>query len=194
MAVGAVLTTLVLSACGDGETVGSTVVDIPGLDPDAEIEIVEVEPDPSNESYVWTHAVHVDGLPPMNVGHPTSDFLEDAHRVGDDPDNYLCTAIGGSGGCEVEDPNRPSIAGLTGGDPDIVAWQWYFVPDDATAVTFTDQDGRTTWQRPLERMVIFPDTVEDDPDGDCPCRLDAVDRDGAVIASVDNRSGSYIDE
>ena len=185
---------LVLAACGDGDTVGSTVVDVPGLEPSDEIEIVEVEPDPSNESYEWTHAVQVEDLPAVNVGHPTADLLEDAHRVDADPDDYSCTAIGGSGGCEVEDPGRPSVAGLTSGGPDIVAWEWSFVPDDAVAVTFTDQDGRTTWQRPLQRMVIFPDTVEDDPDADCRCRFDAVDRDGEVIASVDVLSLSYIDE
>jgi hypothetical protein len=188
------LTALVLSACGNGDTVGSTVVDVPGLDPDAEIEIVEVEPAPSDESYAWTHAVQVEGLPPVNVGHPTSEFLDDAHRVGDDPEDYLCTAIDGSGGCSVEDPDKPSVAGLTAGGPDVVAWEWSFVPDDAAAVTFTDRDGRTTWQRPLERMVIFPDADEDDPDGMCRCRFDAVDRDGEMIVSIDAESGSYIDE
>jgi hypothetical protein len=42
--------------------------------------------------------------------------------------------------------------------------------------------------------VIFPDTVESDMDGDCPCRLDAIAEDGEVIISVDVDSSSYIDD
>lgn len=86
------------------------------------------------------------------------------------------------------------ISGLTFGGPDVRAWSWQFVPDDADAIRFTDQDGRTSWQRPQERLVIFPDTVADDPDGDCACRLDAIDIDGAVIVSVDVKSSSYTND
>ena len=41
--------------------------------------------------------------------------------------------------------------------------------------------------------MIFPDTVESDMDGRCPCRLDAIAEDGDVIISVDVDSSSYID-
>jgi hypothetical protein len=42
--------------------------------------------------------------------------------------------------------------------------------------------------------VIFPDTVDDDPYGVCPCRFDAIDADGVVIASVDLQTGTYIND
>jgi len=173
---------------------GSSAPQIPGLDPNDEVELVEVEPDPSNDSFVWSHALQVEGLPKSNVGHPTAEFLEDAARVGGDPEDYLCFGdASGSGGCSVEDPEQPSIGGLTFGGPDVLAWSWDFVPDGAVAVRFIDQDGEATWQRPLERTVIFPDTVEEDPAGNCPCRLDAIGEDGGVIISVDVPSSSYID-
>ena len=42
---------------------------------------------------------------------------------------------------------------------------WVGVPDQAVAVQFTDQDGTATWERAADRLVIFPDTVGDDPEG-----------------------------
>jgi hypothetical protein len=183
-----VLILLSLVAC-----TGSSAPEIPGLDPNEEVELVVVEPAPSNDSYVWTHAVQVGDLPPMNVGQPTAEFLEDAARVGADPEDYLCSGdASGSGGCSVEDPEDPSISGLGFGGPDVMAWSWDFVPEGAVAVRFIDQDGETSWQRPVERTVIFPDSVED-PDGACHCRLDAIAEDGGVIISVDVDSSSYID-
>jgi len=148
---------------------------------------VEIEPAVGDESFVWTHAYEVEGAPPVNVGHPTAEFLEDAARIPDDPNLYLCFGDerGVSGACEVEDPDRPAIVGLTFGTPDVHAWTWAFVPEEAAAVQFTDQDGRTTWQRPRDRVVVFPDTVEADPDGDCACQLDAMTADGAVVDTVD---------
>ena len=173
----------------------SSAPEIPGLDPTEEVELVEVEPGPSDDSFVWSHALQVEDLPPVNVGHPTSEFLEDAARVGADPEDHLCLGdASGAGGCSVEDPDVPSIAGMTFGGPDVRAWSWDFVPDDAVAVRFIDQDGETSWQRPVERTVIFPDTVESDMDGDCPCRLDAIAEDGEVIISVDVDSSSYVDD
>jgi hypothetical protein len=59
---------------------------------------------------------------------------------------------------------------------------------------FIDQDGRTPWQRPFDRIVIFPDTVEGGIDDvDCACQLDAIGEDGEVILSVDVDSLSYVD-
>ena len=163
----------------------SSAPDIPGLDPSEEVELVEVEPAPSDDSFVWTHAVQVGELPQLNVGHPTAQFLEDAARVGDDPEDYLCFGdASGSSECSVEDPDDPSITGLTFGEPDVMAWSWAFVPDDAAAVRFIDQDGATSWQGPLEATVIFPDIVQD-PDGRCSCRFDAIGENGEVISSVD---------
>ena len=173
---------------------GSSAPEIPGLDPNDEVELVEVDPDPSNDSYVWSHALQVEGLPQVNVGQPTAEFLEDAARVGDDPEDYLCFGdASGSGGCSVEDPEHPSISGLTFGGPDVLAWSWDFVPDDSVAVRFFDQDGEATWQRPLQGTVIFPDTVENDPEAICACRFDAIGEDGGVIISVDLNSLSYVD-
>jgi hypothetical protein len=185
--VGLVLVSMV--ACTE-----SSAPEIPGLDPNQEVELVEVEPAPSDDSFVWTHAVQVGDLPQLNVGHPTDQFLEDAARVGDDPEDYLCFGdASGSSGCSVEDPEDPSITGLTFGGPDVLAWSWDFVPDEAVAVRFIDQDGATSWQRPIEATVIFPDTVEE-PDGPCPCRFDAIGETGDVISSVDVESSTYIDD
>ncbi len=168
--------------------------DIPGLDPSEEVELIEVEPGPSDDSFVWSHALQVEDLPPVNVGHPTAEFLEDAARVGAEPEEHLCLGdASGAGVLPVEDPEDPSITGLTFGGPDVMAWSWGFVPDDAVAVRFIDHDEETSWQRPIERTVIFPDTVESDMDGRCPCRLDAIAEDGEVIISVDVDSSSYID-
>ncbi len=172
----------------------SSAPDIPGLDPNQEVEVVEAEPPPNDDSFVWTHAVQVGDLPQLNIGHPTAQFLEDAARVEDDPNDYVCFGeVSGSAACEVEDPGNPSITGLTFGRPGVMAWSWVFVPDDAVAVRFIDQDAETTWQRPVERMVVFPDTVED-PDGSCPCRFDAIGANGALISSVDIDSSIYIDD
>jgi hypothetical protein len=41
--------------------------------------------------------------------------------------------------------------------------------------------------------VIFQDTITGDPDADCPCRFDAIDADGVIVASVDLQTGTYID-
>ena len=83
----------------------SSAPEIPGLDPTEEVELVEVEPGPSDDSFVWSHALQVEDLPPVNVGHPTAEFLEDAARVGADPEDHLCLgdALGGRG-CSVEAP------------------------------------------------------------------------------------------
>ena len=180
---------LSMAACS-----GASAPEIPGLDPGEELELVEMEPAPSDDSFVWTHAVQVGDLPQLNLGHPTAQFLEDAARVGDDPEDYLCFGdASGSSGCSVEDLEDPSITGLTFGGPDVMAWSLAFVPDDAVAVLFVDQDGATSWQRPLEATVIFPGTVEA-PDGRCPCRFDAIGENGDVISSVDVDSSTYIDD
>ena len=185
--VGLILVSMV--ACTE-----SSAPEIPGLDPSEEVELVEKEPAPSDDSFVWTHAVQVGHLPQLNVGHPTAQFLADAARVGDDPEDYLCFGdASGSSGCSVENSEDPSITGLTFGGPDVMAWSWDFVPDDAVAVRFIDHDGVTSWQRPVEGTVIFPGTVED-PDGSCPCRLDAIGENGDVISSVDVTSSTYIED
>ena len=179
---------LSMTACN-----ATSTPEIPGLDPNDEVELVELEPAPSDDSYVWTHAVQVEDLPVVNVGHPTAQFLEDAARVGAEPEDYVCIGdASGGGGCSVEDPESPSIGGIGFGGPDVMAWSWDFVPEDAAAVRFIDQNGQTSWQRPVERTVIFPDTVED-TEGNCSCRLDAIGEDGEVIISVDVESLSYID-
>jgi hypothetical protein len=182
------LAVLLLVACNE-----SSDSPIPGLEPGDEVELVEVEPAPSDDSFVWSHALQVEDLPAVSVGHPTAKFLEDAGRVDDDPEDYLCFGdASGSSGCSVADPGNPSITGLTFGDPDVMAWSWVFVPDDVVAVRFIDPVGETSWQRPYEGTVIFRDTVED-PDGNCPCRLDAIGEEGEVIISVDMDSLSYLD-
>lgn len=168
-------------------------LDVPGLDPADEIELVEVDPDPSTDSFVWTTAYQPGGLPKLNVGQPTSQFLEDAARV-DDPEDYVCVGdASGGGGCSVEDPDRPSIGGITFGGPNVLAWSWDFVPEGTVAVRFIDEEGAINWQRPLDGMVIFPDTGPADPDGICDCRFEALDATGGVIAAVDLLTSSYVE-
>lgn len=98
----------------------------------------------------------------------------------------------GSGGCNPEDAQQPAVSGLTFGGPAVQAWAWPFVPQEAVAVRFTDQEGRTSWQRPIERVVVFPDPTNRDSGGECRCRLDAIDSNGEVIASVDLHEMAYL--
>ena len=54
--VGLILVSMV--ACTE-----SSAPEIPGLDPSEEVELVEKEPAPSDDSFVWTHAVQVGHYP-----------------------------------------------------------------------------------------------------------------------------------
>jgi hypothetical protein len=176
----ALILVLVAAACGDAQS------EIPGLDPADEISIVEVEPDPDDDSFDWSTAYQVGDLPKLNVGHPSAQFLEDAARVDADPEDYVCLGdASGGGSCDVDDPSSPSISGITFGGPWVMAWSWGFVPEDAVAVRFVGPKSEAMWQRPIDRTVIFPNP---DPEGSsqtCVCRLDAIDADGSVILSVD---------
>jgi hypothetical protein len=191
--LGSLLAAAVLSlpACG-----GDHIDPIPGLDEAAEVPLIEAEPDSSDASFNWTHAYRVGDLPPLNVGQPTADFMADAHRDPEGAANLVCMEAGGGGGCSLLNSADPAVGGETYGGPDIRAWSWTGVPAEAVAVQFTDQDGTVTWQRPASeyRLVIFPDTVANDPDGECSCRFDAIDADGAVISSVDIRTLTYVDD
>lgn len=182
---------LVAVACGGGSP-GSQEPPAPGLEAATEIPLVEVSPDPNTESFEWASAYQAGDLPKLNVGRPSEKFFADAHRESADVDNWLCLGDGGSGGCSPADPGRPAVTGLTFGGPDVRAWAWSFVPDEAVAVRFTDQDGTVGWQRPAGRVVVFPDTIEDGPAGGCRCRLDAIDSNGEVIASVDLEQMAYV--
>lgn len=189
----AVVLTVVVAACGgDSGDALDSVSAIPGLADADEVPLIETDPDLSDASFTWSHAYAVGNLGPINVGQPTPEFMADAHRDAEGADELVCIGSGGSGGCGALDSPGLEIMGLTYGGSDVLAWAWVGVPDQAVAVQFTDQNGRTTWQRAADRLVIFPDTVDDDPDGVCPCRFDAIDADGVVIASVDLQTGTYI--
>lgn len=165
---------------------------IPGLDPGDELPLVESEPSPGNDGLVWVRSYEVGDLPQVDVGHASAQLLEDAHREDGDPEDFFCHGSGGSVGCDVEDPEHPAVTGLTFGSPEVEAWSWAFVPVGTAAVRFTDEGGRVTWQRPRDRLVIFPGDPGD-ADGVCACRFDALDEEGAVIASVDLSTSSYIE-
>lgn len=176
-----VLLPVLIAACGRGESTEPP----PGLDPGEEIVLVEVDPAPSDDFLIWESAYQVDGLPVVNVGRVTPEFLESAGRQGDDPEDYECVGdSSGSSGCGI-DEGEPALSGITFGGSEIRAWSWQFIPEEAIVVRFTDQEGKTRWQRPQSRLVIFPNTVDNDMDGNCPdCRLDAIDNDGNVIGSA----------
>jgi hypothetical protein len=184
-----------LAACGgaNGDSLDS-VDPIPGLAEADEVPLIETEPDSGDDSFNWTHAYTVGDLPPINVGQPTADFMADAQRDPEEAENLICTGVGGSGGCTERSSSDPDVGGLNYGGPDVLAWSWMGVPDEAAAVQFTDQNGTATWQRPIDRLVIFPDTMIGDTDADCPCRFDAVDANGVIVASVDLQTGTYIDD
>jgi len=189
----AVVLSVVVAACsGDNGDALDSVDAIPGLAEADEVPLIETEPDPSDDSFNWTHAYEVGGVPPINLGEPTpewmADFMADAHREVDEADHWVCL---GAGGCDVVNDSGPNVTGLNFGGPDVLAWAWLGVPDQAVAVQFTDQNGTATWQRPIDHLVIFPDTIEGDLDKDCPCRFDAIDADGAVITSVDIQTLTY---
>ena len=191
----AVVLSVVVAACGgdSGDSLDA-VGAIPGLAEAKEVPLIETEPDPSDTLFIWSHAYEVGDLAPINVGQPTPEFMADAHRDAEGADELVCIGSGGSAGCGPLDSPRPELMGLTSGGSDVLAWAWVGVPDQAVAVQFTDQDGTATWQRAADSLVIFPDTVDDDPDGVCPCRFDAIDADGVVIASVDLQTGTYIND
>jgi hypothetical protein len=190
----ALILALLVAGCGDEAEVA-----IPGLAAADEVPLVQTEPDPSTDSFTWSDAYVVGDLPKTNVGQPSAQFMEDAARDPDEASQLVCMGdASGSGGCGELGSTEPDIGGTSFGGLDTLAWSWNNVPEEAAAVQFTDQDGTQTWQRPadsLVRFVMFPDTIPNDrPDGLCPCRFDAIDSDGEVIASVDIRTGDYIDE
>ena len=190
----AALALLVGGCGGDSES----EVAIPGFAAEDEVLLVQTDPDPSTDSFTWSDAYVVEDLPKTNVGQPNAEFMEDAARDPDEASQLVCMGdASGSGGCGVIGDPEPDTGGVTFGGPDTRAWAWYNVPEEVAAVQFTDQDGVGTWQRPadsLARFVMFPDTVSDRPDDICLCRFDAVDSEGVVIASVDLRTGTYIDD
>jgi hypothetical protein len=190
---------LLVAGCGDDQADGDeSEVAIPGLAAADEVPLVQTEPDPSTDSFTWSDAYVVEDLPKLNVGQPTAEFMEDAARDPDEASLLVCMGdASGSAGCGELASTEPDIGGVNFGGPDTRAWSWNKVPEEAAAVQFTDQDGTQTWQRPadsLVRFVMLPDTIPDDQGGLCPCRFDAIDSDGDVIASVDIRTGEYIDE
>jgi hypothetical protein len=163
---------VVVAACGgdSGDSLDA-VGAIPGLAEAKEVPLIETEPDPSDALFTWSHAYEVGDLAPINVGQPTPEFMADAHRDAEGADELVCIGSGGSAGCGALDSPGPELMGLTYGGSDVLAWAWVGVPDQAVAVQFTDQDGTATWQRAADRLVIFPDTVGDDPEGVCPWRF-----------------------
>jgi hypothetical protein len=187
---------LVLAACdGDSGDDLDAVATIPGLAEVDEVPLIEIQPDPSDDSYTWTHAYRAGELPPINVGQPTPEFMAAGARDPESADGFVCLGSDGSVGCGTLDSPAPQVMGLTYGGADNRAWAWIDVPDEAVAVRFTDQNGISTWQRAAHRLVIFPDTIDDDPDGECPsCRFEAIDVDGAVIAMVDIETGTFIND
>ncbi len=162
---------------------------IPGLDEADEVPLVKTSPD-TNPAFDWSGSYQAGDLPPLSVGHPSAQFMEDAHRDPAEAVGLLCSGANGGYGCEPADPG-PVVSGANFGGPDVLAWAWLDVPDAAAAVRFTDQNGDVSWQTPIDNLVIFADTVV--PDGDCECRLDALDQEGETIVSVDISTSSYID-
>lgn len=180
----AVLVCLILAACSGGEP-ADAAPHIPGLAPGDEVELVEAEPENDSRDLTWTTGLQVEGLPVLSIGLPTEQFLEDAARAGEVPEDYFCQ--GGNGGYGCDEAGVSTVTGHTFGGPDVLAWTWTFVPEDTAAVRFTDQKRNTFWQRPVHGMVVFPDTnvenaLDDAVGPECFCTFEALDVDGEVIA------------
>lgn len=176
--------------------VDDVLASLPAIQGLLEVPLLEAPPDSSDESYVWERAYRVANLAKVNVGRPTAETLGAAGRNADEAGELVCLGTNGSVGCGHgggPDFPRPALSGITYGGPDVLAWAWVGVPEQAVVVRFTDHDGVATWQRPIDGLVIFPDTIEDDPDGDCACRFDALDEAGDMVLSVDIRTGTYVD-
>lgn len=164
---------------------------VPGLAEADEVPLVDTTADP-NPAFVWSGAYKAGDLPPLEVGRPSAQFMEDAHRDPAEADELVCFGASGGYGCEPALDARdgqPLVSGANFGGPNVLAWVWLDVPEETAAVQLTDQSGATVWQRPIDRVVILPANVA--PDGECACRLDALDRDGETIASVDLLTGSH---
>jgi hypothetical protein len=126
----AVVLSVVVAACvRDSGDAPDAVGAIPGLADADEVPLIEIEPDPSDASFVWSHAYEVGDLGPINVGEPTPEFMADAHRDAEGADELVCIGSGGSAGCGALDSPGPELMGLTYGGSDVLAWAWVGVPD-----------------------------------------------------------------
>ena len=156
---------------------------IPGLTAENEIELIEIDPSPSDEYFYWDSAYSIEGIDRVDVGRTGPGFWAAAGR--DSTEEWRCANIptldsGRGGGCAPVDDPRPDVGGQNAGGLDVLAWSWANVPPDAVVVVFTEPDGRVTWQRPSNQFVIFLDAVGDD----CGCRMDAYDTAGNLIESA----------
>lgn len=177
---------MVTVGCGADDT-----SPVPGLAETGEVPLVETTADP-NPGFVWSGAYKAGDLPPLKVGRPSAQSMEDAHRDPAEADGLVCFGAGGGYGCELaldaRKTGQPLVSGANFGGPNVLAWVWLDVPEDTAAVRLIDRSGASVWQRPIDGVVILPATFGSD--GECACRLDALDRDGETIASVDLPTGS----
>ncbi len=88
----------------------------------------------------------------------------------------------GNGTClgidEVPQPLLMAVQAADGHDLTMNIWAWVNVPSDATVVSYADGD-QQLWQRPIHRVVQFPDVVGDDE------QVTAYDSMGNILATVD---------
>ncbi len=157
---------------------------IPGLTAENEIELIEIDPSPSDTSFFWDWAYSIEGIDRVDVGRTGPGFWAAAGR--DSSEEWRCANVpfpngGRGGGCWPVDDPRPDVGGQSAGGLDVLAWTWANVPSQAVVVVFTEPDGRITWQRPANQFVIFLDAVGND----CGCRMDAYDSGGVLIESAD---------
>ncbi len=151
---------------------------IPGLTAENEIELIEIDPSPSDESFSWDWAYSIEGIDRVDVGRPGPDFWAAAGR--EPGEEMRCSGANGGYGCSLVRDPLPDVGGQNAGGLGVLAWSWANVPTQAAVVVFTEPDGRVTWQRPSNRFVMFLDAVGND----CGCRMDAYDAGGVLIGSA----------
>jgi hypothetical protein len=93
-------------------------------------------------------------------------------------------ANGGLGAGCGDPTTGPLTSGLSGSNGQTAGYTWENVPAGAAVVRLVVDSGQVLWQRPEDGFVLFPQVG--DPDAPfCPCVLEALGPDGAVVDSVD---------
>lgn len=163
-------------ANGSTESTPLGETDLPVLAASDEVILRSVEPNPSNDSYEWDLAFEIDDLDQVNIGRMGPAELAQSRAPGSE--DWICQASVEMSAIGCDGDPGPAAVRFSGGSLEIGAWIWTGLARDTAVVLFTDQDGNTSWQRPLDRTVLFADTNERDNGSPCDCTFTAYDNNG----------------